>query len=345
MNNNIHKVLQLVYTIFLCLCACENNKPIPKSFDKVFEGKIDKSYILLKMSSDSGVITGSYFYTRTGGELRVQGSINFNDSLTLNEYEYNKPGKVTGTFKGRLWDNHTRFLGKWEGKDTIYNFDLLASGLIYEKELDTIRKSLLVSKEKPVNLTGFEGTTTLTSRVKDLIEGGNTTCFSVDYSKYIKIIKAVHMYITIDDKNIKKLNEEIKESLEKVGDLTDKISIADKRVFILHKILENINKDEFFEEDDGSNSKINIYMGCLGSEIMWKETKDKRISFYTSFEGKTPPWFSTQIQRENLPENGFDICFENPVSLTSVKFDIKVVGLINTGSKTKLVDLSEKCNE
>ena len=90
----------------------DNSEPLFRmDFIKVFEGKIENQFeYYAKLKSNSGKITGSYFYKEKCEKILIEGSLDSMGNIILNEW--GKKGNKTGVFKGRMVNQH-KFEGSW----------------------------------------------------------------------------------------------------------------------------------------------------------------------------------------------------------------------------------------
>lgn len=105
------------------------------SFVKTYEGLIDNQYrIVLKITSDEGDITGTYFYTSQGGNLKLQGELSAKNEIVMNEF--NDDGNQVGLFKGTL--SGGKIEGTWSKPDGSkeMSFSLIESSTVYESLQD-----------------------------------------------------------------------------------------------------------------------------------------------------------------------------------------------------------------
>lgn len=136
--------LLVLLIILISLFSCKNQdkkeliesqKEIKTNFIKTFEGKIDDKYkIMMKITSDDGIISGKYFYKSNGVELKLSGEIN-NGNIILKEF--NKDSNQTGMFKGKIINNE-KIIGEWSKPDgnKIMNFKLIESNTDYSTALN-----------------------------------------------------------------------------------------------------------------------------------------------------------------------------------------------------------------
>ena len=151
----MNKFLLFIAYGFLALYGCKDqpksdnssNVKIVHDFVKTYEGRIgDKYDIMMKLSSDSGQVTGFYFYKNQGIDIKVAGQIDSEGQFSLNEYD--KGGNATGLFKGRI--SGARLEGTWSkpNGDKSSNFSVVESNTLYESAK---RES---AAEKYSNITG-----------------------------------------------------------------------------------------------------------------------------------------------------------------------------------------------
>lgn len=101
-------------------------------FVKTFEGQIDNKYdIVLKITSNSGQMTGSCFYKKVGTDLQIKGHLDHQGQITLNEYD--SKGNQTGLFSGVMVDDN-KIEGNWAkpNEDSAMPFVLIESKSPYE---------------------------------------------------------------------------------------------------------------------------------------------------------------------------------------------------------------------
>lgn len=155
MNLFYFKSMCFVLTIFLCIttsCRQSSSKSTqdeslekiakPKvnlDFVKTFEGQINEKYdVIMKLTSNSGQITGTYFYKNVAESIELSGALNSDQSLTI--YEYNRAGMQTGVFKGHLI-NGNKIEGSWtkaNGSSSL-PFYLIESNSQYESEKSSLQ--------------------------------------------------------------------------------------------------------------------------------------------------------------------------------------------------------------
>jgi hypothetical protein len=81
------------------------------SFKKNYKGAIDNQFkIRMRLICADGAITGKYFYEHRGKEIKIDGYINKNNELFLNEFD--NRGNQTGLFQGVYSD--TLIEGIWQ---------------------------------------------------------------------------------------------------------------------------------------------------------------------------------------------------------------------------------------
>lgn len=160
----IKRLFYLVFFIsILSSCETQDNGKISgeekekalSSFIKTFEGTIDDQYeIIIKISSDSGKITGNYFYTDVGQELELLGEIGYDGNLILNEFD--EIGNQTGRFEGNL--KNGKMVGKWSkpNGNKILPFVLIESSTSYSSvKTEFIELKKIIGKyESPIDPNG-----------------------------------------------------------------------------------------------------------------------------------------------------------------------------------------------
>ena len=123
--------------LFLILSICFSCKKtesenslkteIPTNFVKTFEGEISKKFdIIMKLTSDNGIVSGTYYYKKVGENIQLKGELKSNGELQLNEFDNN--GNQTGIFKGKIIEN-SKIEGKWSkpNGDNEMTFKLIES--------------------------------------------------------------------------------------------------------------------------------------------------------------------------------------------------------------------------
>lgn len=99
---------------------------------KTFEGKINNKHdIVLKITSNSGQITGNYYYKTVGTDIQVKGNLDNQGKFTLNEYD--SKGNQTGLFIGTMLNNN-KIEGNWSkpNGEKAMSFVLIESNSQYE---------------------------------------------------------------------------------------------------------------------------------------------------------------------------------------------------------------------
>ncbi len=92
------------------------NKTIIKNFNKSFEGTINYKYdIIMTLVCDNNSLSGTYTYKSQGVPLKLQGTIDENNKVVINEF--NSKGSMTGVFRGTLNTNETILKGNWSKPD------------------------------------------------------------------------------------------------------------------------------------------------------------------------------------------------------------------------------------
>lgn len=171
-------IITTITSLGLTSCSSSNqktntteSKATSTDFVKTLEGKIgDKNDIVAKLTSNSGQISGTYFYKKKGGNIQVKGTIDSIGNLAINEFD--DKGNQTGMFKGKYSNN--RIDGNWSkpnGNNSM-NFYLIESNTTYESsQLQTTQQNQdsQESNLPPSNFVGKwsnEGDGTATSRLE-----------------------------------------------------------------------------------------------------------------------------------------------------------------------------------
>lgn len=116
-----------------------------QNFSKAFEGDIAEEYpIIANIASDSGQLTGVYYYTKIGKEIELQGNLNSNNEVVLQEFD--PDGNQTGLFEGNYENGTIEGVWKKPNGTNILTFKLTESKLDYTGH----RKQLAVKQ----NYTG-----------------------------------------------------------------------------------------------------------------------------------------------------------------------------------------------
>jgi len=147
------KTLLIISLITLTIsCKTEEKKHADKQpvvnmdFIKVFEGKIDNKYdYYAKLKSNSGTITGSYFYKNKCEKIDLQGTLDSLGNVKLKEF--GNGDKLTGLFSGKMV-NEQKFEGNWSENENSKKFPFY---FIETKEsFDTALKNCKVVRESKV---------------------------------------------------------------------------------------------------------------------------------------------------------------------------------------------------
>ena len=135
--------------IILVTISCKKkesgNSPkveIPTNFVKTFEGKISEKFdIIMKLTAESGIVNGAYYYTKVGRNIQLKGEIQNNGELLLNEYD--SSGNQTGIFKGKIIEN-SKIEGNWSkpNGEKEMTFKLIESNASYSSEQNSIKEKL-----------------------------------------------------------------------------------------------------------------------------------------------------------------------------------------------------------
>lgn len=197
MKNNLKPLVLILFLIGTFSCNTDSSKKATfgkesQVFDfvKTFEGQIANKYdIVVKITSNNGLIDGTYFYKKTGGNIQLKGAIDSTKKVIINEYD-NK-GNQTGIFEGVFKKN--RIDGRWSkpNGDNSMEFFLIESNTNYETfqkqtvEQNKVRED---SKLPPSNFKGFwsnEGDISVTSRLEiELNQIDNKIDGTITYEKW-----------------------------------------------------------------------------------------------------------------------------------------------------------------
>ena len=145
--------ITLLCTLFGCLISCTGNPDeadgkkdgVPESFVKTYEGSLDNQYkVVMKITSNEGIVTGTYFYLSQGGNLKLQGELSVSNEILLNEF--NDDGNQVGLFKGRL--DGSKIEGTWSKPDGSKEmpFLLIESSTVYESLQEQVISSNAVNR-------------------------------------------------------------------------------------------------------------------------------------------------------------------------------------------------------
>lgn len=102
-------------TIGLCavgaLTAVAATAALPRQFTRTYEGTIDNKHrIRVRLTRKGERLTGSYSYSKVGKPLQVQGTLDEEGNLSLDEFD--AAGKRTGTFNGKYEEDKV-IRGSW----------------------------------------------------------------------------------------------------------------------------------------------------------------------------------------------------------------------------------------
>ncbi|PKG52595.1 hypothetical protein [Olleya sp. 1-3] len=161
----------LIISLFTLTISCNtkdkkptNTQPaVRMDFIKVFEGRIDNKYdYYAKLKSNSGTITGSYFYKNKCEKIDLQGELDSLGNIKLKEF--GNGNKLTGLFNGKMV-NEQKFEGNWSQNEnskqfpfyfieTQESFDTALENCKTERE-NKVLKTLVIDK---VQLLAFPAT-------------------------------------------------------------------------------------------------------------------------------------------------------------------------------------------
>lgn len=128
------------------------------NFNSRYEGSIDSKYgIYMSIQSNNGVVTGEYFYKKNGEPLMIQGTINNEGDMLLNEFDSNN--NLTGVFRSSV-SNIEKIEGVWSKPNGQSQMPFLLkkvnvnSQTIDEKSI-LDKKQFLGTYESPYNKHGI----------------------------------------------------------------------------------------------------------------------------------------------------------------------------------------------
>ena len=138
-------LLLLILSIFISCKKAESGNStkteLPTNFVKTFEGKISEKFdIIMKLTSENGIVNGVYYYKKVGENIQLKGDIQ-NGELLLNEYDNN--GNQTGIFKGKIIEN-SKIEGNWSkpNGEKEMTFKVIESNTSYTSEQNSIKEKL-----------------------------------------------------------------------------------------------------------------------------------------------------------------------------------------------------------
>ncbi len=324
--------------VVLFLVACdlvEKNESLPlPTFRGVYQGSINDGEfpLLLQMNVDSGIITGTYFYTNTSGELRFSGVFHTSDSLTFTESVPGRPGVITGTFAGKMTDDRSKLEGVWYDDTTSYSFVLIsAPDISYDDDLQGIkeakeaRRQRMKPQDRVVDLLKEEGITSLKPRLRGMVDNSSVAMFVIKYADLAQDLESVFLYSPVGRGSVKKLNSRIESTLNITKDVVSVVSPKDKRAALIKQILDGIDGDSFYSDDDGLES-MNVYLTCLGEHDL---SSLESVAF-KEYKGRSK-LLKAQLDRRILPKDGFQIYVENTsmdLIGPTMDFELRVFGKV-----------------
>lgn len=137
--------------IILSISCKKKTKEIKPSFNfiKTYTGKIDNKHSLhIKLNSDNGKINGTYFYDKTGTNIKVIGTILKDSTITLNEFD--QEGNLTGLWKGKLI-NKNKISGVWSKPNGNLTKDFIL--ILTSDNYESLKKAMYDSKYSNYNGT------------------------------------------------------------------------------------------------------------------------------------------------------------------------------------------------
>jgi Ankyrin repeats (3 copies)/Ankyrin repeat len=92
------------------------------SYTTIFYGQLNnKINLQMTLTRQGSNLLGSYFYTAIGTPIRIEGSVDVNESFVISEFD--SSGKKTGVFKGAFKDDEMS--GTWSSPDGLKAFPFL----------------------------------------------------------------------------------------------------------------------------------------------------------------------------------------------------------------------------
>lgn len=164
-----------IFFAFVTLISCSKN------FNKTYKGQIANKYdIIVTLSSDSDKVEGFYFYKSKGQGLRLEGNIDANGNLILQE---SLEGKRTGVINAKKIGDEIN--GVWKNPNTgkeldfsVKETDINYSEIFVKTSLEADKKQNEIDYKK---LTGTF-TSKIDERSKVNVEylGNNQLLFEID---------------------------------------------------------------------------------------------------------------------------------------------------------------------
>jgi len=130
-------ILLILVFVFAIFSSCSNDATTSNGahdFVKTLEGTIGKHDIMMKLTSNSGEISGSYFYKSQMQKMELKGKLDAQGAITINEF--NDKGSMTGIFTGKM-SGENKMEGNWAkpNGDSPLPFVLLLSNSDYDAQL------------------------------------------------------------------------------------------------------------------------------------------------------------------------------------------------------------------
>jgi len=91
---------------------------LPERFYRHYSGKIGDSKIQLNLSKSKENLYGSYFYDNIKQNISLEGGIDNENNIEINEYVDGR--NKTGNFIGKIYKN--KIIGTWKNENTEFNF-------------------------------------------------------------------------------------------------------------------------------------------------------------------------------------------------------------------------------
>lgn len=159
-------------------------------FVKTFEGQINNKYdIAMKLMSNSGQITGNYFYKSVGTSIKLNGQVKEDGNIILNEFD--TEGNQTGVFNGKVI-NSNKIEGQWSkpNGDKQMSFYVIESNSNFE------------GSQKEINAEKFEGEYSSGSNVlKVSVKNADQIEVNISISNEMCIMSDIKGYLKINETN------------------------------------------------------------------------------------------------------------------------------------------------
>lgn len=167
------KIIGFFTVLFLVSCS--------KNFDKTYKGKIGNKYdIIITLFADGGEVQGEYFYEAKGQALRLNGNVDNEGNIILQE---TLDGKRTGVINAKKVGDEIN--GVWKnpnnGKEldfSVKEVDINYNDVYFEKSIKAAKKQEEIEYKK---LTGtFSDKHNKRRKAKIEYLGNNQLLFEID---------------------------------------------------------------------------------------------------------------------------------------------------------------------